>query len=272
MTEPTADSLLMGGGATFFTFAAKNSIGQFVTKPYGPQNPTKVAGTVASIGEPQQQTDYSSNALQTWPDGKPKLQFAITLDVDWNNTFDWQNPDAWQRVGPADANDTQRGVMIKQSSQLQGALRDAIKEAGASNLALGAYVVVEMTGEQASTKGNPQKIYAVTYQPPAQGVVMEQPQMQAAQQVPAQMQQAHSAQIAASVMPQNAPVAQPAQVQPQAVPQQVQPTAGAAPPAPSQNDPFEIGRKLLHEMKLSPEQVAATTGLTIEQVNQLPPF
>src|SRR5690606_22965775 len=89
-TENTPDQLLMGGGATFFTWAAKNQIGQYVTKPYGQTGRTRVAGYISRIGGVEQQSDFNTKALLTWPDGKPKQQFAITLDVDWQNTSDWK--------------------------------------------------------------------------------------------------------------------------------------------------------------------------------------
>lgn len=266
MTENTPDQLLMGGGASFFTWAAKNQLGQYVTKPYGQNGRTRVAGHIARIGTVEQQTDYNTRALLTWPDGKPKQQFAITLDVDWQNTSDWdlQN-NAWVQVGPKDADDRQRGVMIKQSSALQGALRDAVKQSGAEGLQLGAYLVVELTAEVPG-QGNPRKEFTVQYTAPAQNMMMGgQPQQQGpAQPQYAQPQQPYGQPVQQAPAP--APQQQYAQPQPQQAPvPQGQPQAQGP-------DPFAIAKRLLHELKLPPDQVAATTGLTVEQVQQIPPF
>lgn len=307
MTNPTSQDLLMGGGGAFFTWAAKNPLGQYVTKPYGQNGRTRVAGHLARIGDVIQQTDYSTGALQTWTDGKPKQQFAITLDVDWQNTNDWDLINGqWQQVGPKDADDKQRGIMIKQSSALQGTLRDAIKQSGASGLQLGAYIVIELVAEVPG-QGNPRKEFAVQYTPPAQGVAMGgQPQGQAPQQFqqpqygqPAAVTTTQPAQQYQQPAPAPQQYVQQGQPQPQYAPQgqpgpapqqyqqpaQQPPFQGAQPvggqpqqaPAPQQGapqaqDPVSVAKRLLHELKMPPEQVAAATGLTVEQVQQIPAF
>lgn len=303
MTDYTPDQLLMGGGAAFFTWAAKNQLGQYVTKPYGQNGRTRVAGYLAKIGGVEQQSDYNTRALLTWPDGKPKQQFAITLDVDWQNTSDWDLVNnQWQQVGPKDADDKQRGIMIKQSSALQGALRDGIKQAGADGLQLGAYIVIELVAEVPG-QGNPRKEFAVQYTAPAQGVAMGggQPVQQQGQvayaaqpgqvggptpmNAPQQYPQGPAPQFTPPTVPQQpqqyqqpAPQQYAAQ-QPQQAPapqqppfQGAQPTQGAPAPQPGQQNPFEVAKRLLHELKLPPEQVAVATGLTKEQVEQIPAF
>jgi hypothetical protein len=272
MTEPTAQDVLMGGGGRTISWADKDQMGRFITKPYG----TSYEGFVMQDGAnltPSQQTDYNTGALLTWNDGKPKLQIFIPIQTQL-------------REDPQD--DGKRTLVVKQSSALQAAIRDAVERAGAKGLQQGGYLKVTLTGEVPG-QGSPRKTFEAVYTPAAQGVVMgqgqgqaqpqqpaqpqyQQPQAPAPQQFQGQPQQPAQPQYQA---PQQAPAPQPQQFQQpqgQAVPQQFQAPApqqgGQAPAGPN---PVDIAKKLL-AMNLSPEQVAESTGLTVEQVKQIPPY
>lgn len=291
MTQPTSQDLLMGGGGKSWSWAVLNpQTNRYDDKPVG----TTVEGYISGpIGDPTQQTDIQSKALLTWPDGKPKLQIVIPLATQLREDAE---------------DDGNRGLFVKQSSPLQAAIRDAVKESGAQALSQGGYLKVTFVGTKpSSTVGNaPIKLFQAWYTPPAQGVVMDgsaqqpaqgyQPQApQQGQYAPAQPQPQYAPQQPAQGYQPQAPQqgqyapagAPPAQPQPQYAPQpptqppaqpQFQPPQAPAPQqapagAPQQGqNPFEVARKLLHEMKLPPEQVAAATGLTVEQVNQVPAF
>jgi hypothetical protein len=291
MTEPTAQDVLMGGGGRTISWADKDQMGRFITKPYG----TSYEGFVMQDGAnltPSQQTDYNTGALLTWNDGKPKLQIFIPIQTQL-------------REDPQD--DGKRTLVVKQSSALQAAIRDAVERAGAKGLQQGGYLKVTLTGEVPG-QGSPRKTFEAVYTPAAQGVVMGQGQTQGqpqqGQQVPQQPAQPQYQQPQAPApqqfqgQPQQP--AQPQYQQPQGqgpapqqfqapqqapAPQQFQPPAPQAQvpqqfqaPAPQQGgqapagpNPVDIAKKLL-AMNLSPEQVAESTGLTVEQVKQIPPY
>lgn len=275
MTGQAPDDLLMGGGATFFSTAAKNNIGQFVTKPYGQQGRTYISGWISSIGEVQQQTDYTTGALLTWTDGKPRQQFPIIIDVDWQNTLDWKlENNQWVQAGPTAADDTQRGIMIKQSSDLQGKLKDAIKSAGADGIRVGAYITVELVGEVPG-QGNPRKNHAVTYQPPApqqnavMGMEQGQPQppaptpggagapQQGYQQQPQAPQQAQQGYPPQEMHPQ-APAPMPQQPMQQAPAPAPMPQQGyqqpPAPQVPAQQPMQQQGGYVRQPQQMPPQQ------------------
>jgi hypothetical protein len=270
MTEPTAQDVLMGGGGRTISWADKDQMGRFITKPYG----TSYEGYVMQDGAnltPSQQTDYNTGALLTWNDGKPKLQIFIPVQTQL-------------REDPQD--DGKRTLVVKQSSALQAAIRDAVERSGAKGLQQGGYLKVTLTGEVPG-QGSPRKTFEAVYTPAAQGVVMGQGQGQAqqGQQVPQQPAQPQYQQPQASAPQQfQGQPQQPAQPQyqqpvpsqpapaPQGqVPQQFQAPAPQQGQAPAGPNPVDIAKKLL-AMNLSPEQVAESTGLTVEQVKQIPPY
>jgi hypothetical protein len=272
MTEPTAQDVLMGGGGRTISWADKDQMGRFITKPYG----TSYEGFVMQDGAnltPSQQTDYNTGALLTWNDGKPKLQIFIPIQTQL-------------REDPQD--DGKRTLVVKQSSALQAAIRDAVERAGAKGLQQGGYLKVTLTGEVPG-QGSPRKTFEAVYTPAAQGVVMGQGQGQVQPQQPAQPQyqqpqgqapapqqfqgQPAQPQYQQPVPPQPAPqqFQAPAPASQGQVPQQFQAPAPQQGQAPAGPNPVDIAKKLL-AMNLSPEQVAESTGLTVEQVKQIPPY
>lgn len=136
-TDPNA--LLMGGGKSF----SFDAIGD------------KVKGTIASF-EAGQQTDMDTDQPAFWPDGKPKMQVIVTLDTDLNE-------DA--------GDDGSRRIYLKGSKPdtSLGAVRNAVKAAGASGLEVGATLELAFIGEGEPTKKgwNKPKQYAARYTPPA---------------------------------------------------------------------------------------------------------
>lgn len=136
-TDPNA--LLMGGGKSF----SFETIGD------------KIAGTVVSA-EAAQQTDMDTGQPATWADGKPKMQVIVTLQTDLDEE-------------PGD--DGQRRVYLKGSkpNTSAGAVKAAIKAAGATGIEVGGKLQIAYTGDGEPTKRgwNAPKEYAAKYEPPA---------------------------------------------------------------------------------------------------------
>lgn len=136
-TDPNA--LLMGGGKSF----GFEAIGD------------KIAGTVVSA-EASQQTDMDTGQPATWPDGKPKMQVVVTLQTELDEE-------------PGD--DGQRRVYLKGSkpTSSMGAVKAAIKAAGASGIEVGGKLQIAYTGDGEPTKRgwNAPKQYAAKYEAPA---------------------------------------------------------------------------------------------------------
>jgi hypothetical protein len=272
MTQPTAQDILMGGGARMFSWALRNpQTGQYATKPYG----TTISGVISGEMSQAQQTDIDTQALQTWPDGKPKMQAIIPLQTDLREDAD---------------DDGARTLWVKQSSALQAAIKAAVVASGAKSLLPGGTLTVTLTGETPSSKAgmNPIKQFAAQYTPPAQNVVMggengqpaqgQVPPAQVAQGQPQYAQPAAQGQFppqtaavaqqptqAASVAQQ--PVGQSQYAQPAQVAQQVA-QAPPAQPAQAGPDPLAVARQLA-AMRVPAEQIVLATGLPLEQVQPL---
>lgn len=112
-------------------------------------------GPIVSL-DMQQQKDFTSGALLTWDDGKPKLQLRIVA------TTDTRDPER-------DDDDGQRAIYVK--GQMQQAIRDAIKTAGAQKIEVGGVLAVRYDGDgDPPKKGlNAPKLYRAKYEPPAPG-------------------------------------------------------------------------------------------------------
>src|SRR5881275_1389402 len=107
MSTPSADQLLMGGGAPSAKF---DRLGQ------------EVAGAVVAT-EVRQQTAFKTGEVLTWRDGSPRMMVVATLQTQ-------------QHDGPDD--DGLRRLFIKGKS-LTDAVRDAVRKAGAGGLELGGW-------------------------------------------------------------------------------------------------------------------------------------
>ena len=136
-TDPNA--LLMGGGKSF----SFETIGD------------KVSGVVVAA-EAAQQIDMDTDQPAVWPDGKPKMQVIVTLQTELD-----------EEAG----DDGQRRVYLKGSKPTtsMGAVKAAIKAAGASGIEVGGKLQLAYTGDGEPTKKgwNAPKQYAAKYEPPA---------------------------------------------------------------------------------------------------------
>lgn len=200
MSIDAANEFLMAGGAKSAKFEV---IG------------TTVTGTIASEPEVMQQTDFRTGEPKFWNDGKPRLQMRIILAT---SERDPSNPD----------DDGNRAIYIK--GQMQKAVRDAIRQAGAPGIAVGGTLAITYTGNGVADGGYPPKIYSAAYTPPtaaAANAFLNAP----APAAPAQPM--NQAQLAAAARANQAP-----------------PPAPAAAPAPA---------------GVSPEAIAALNALTPEQ-------
>lgn len=132
-TDPNA--FLMGGGAKSAKFDAEGD---------------KVVGTILDM-QVKQQTDIKDGTPLVWPDGNPKMQLVVTLQTDARDDDD---------------DDGQRTLYIK--GQMQRAVQDAVRKAGARGLAEGGRLGVKFVETAAPTQRgfNGAKQYAAQYEAP----------------------------------------------------------------------------------------------------------
>jgi hypothetical protein len=113
-----------------------------------------VTGRIIREPNVQQQRDYETGEVLTWPDGNPKIQLRVFLTTD-------------QRDG-ADPDDTgERALYVK--GAMQTAISRALLTAGAKKLDVGGILTVKYTGNgQPRQRGmHPPKVYSAQYVPPA---------------------------------------------------------------------------------------------------------
>lgn len=148
----TANDILMGGGVPSAKF---ENVGD------------SVAGSIDDEPQAAQQTDFTTGEPLTWPNGDPRMQVVVTLATD-------------QRDPGVKDDDGIRKLYIKGKS-MTGAVRDAIRKAGAKGLERGGQLTVTYTGDGvAERRGiNPPKLYTAAYAPPsvnAVNAVLAQPE------------------------------------------------------------------------------------------------
>jgi hypothetical protein len=109
------------------------------------------------IDEPRmtQQRDYTSGEAITYPDGNPAMQMVVAV----------------QAYPPNGDDDGGRAFYIK--GQMKQAVGEALRKHGAKTLSRGGRLWVKYVEDKPTTlkngrPGNPQKIYAAKYEPPAQ--------------------------------------------------------------------------------------------------------
>lgn len=141
MSTPSVDDFLQGG--TKVPTAKFTTVGD------------KVVGTVVSA-EVNQQRDFDTNELSTWPDGNPKMQLVVTLQTD---DRDPSIPD----------DDGLRRIYAKKPSSMLQAIGDAVKAQNSTLQRPGGRLAVAFTGEKPheNPRKNPIKQYAAAYEPPA---------------------------------------------------------------------------------------------------------
>ncbi len=147
MTAPAIEDFFAGG-----VTAAK-----FEDKAFG----TVIGGEIISDPRMQQQRDYTTGDPITYPDGNPAMQMVITVQA---------YPPGGQHPDGSD-DDGQRAFYIK--GQMRTAVGDALRKAGAKAPARGGKLWLRYERDEPVTlkngrPGNPQKIYAAKYEPPAQ--------------------------------------------------------------------------------------------------------
>ncbi|MFF7683126.1 hypothetical protein ACFZA2_10225 [Microbacterium sp. NPDC007973] len=186
-----------------------------------------VTGVVQSAPRERQQTKFGTQEPDFWPNGDPKMQILVDLKTD-------------QRV---DASDDGERTLYVASKNMKRAIGEAIRAAGASDIAPGGTLTVQYLGNDPASKNpaNPAKMYAATYTAPTSAFA-QQPAAAAAAPVAA---------------PQQPVAAQPAPAQQQYV-QPVAPAAVAQPQAPVQQS---VAVPAPHPSGLTDQQVSQVQQL-----------
>jgi hypothetical protein len=131
-----ANELLMGGGSKAARF---DGIGVTVT------------GRILDVTA-KQQTDFTTGEPKFWPNGDAMYQVLVRLQTEQHEDGD---------------DDGVRTLYVKGKS-LTGAVREAVRGAGAKGLEVGGTLTVTYTGDGVSEKRgiNPPKLYAAEYVKP----------------------------------------------------------------------------------------------------------
>ena len=140
-TLTDANSFLMAGGAKSAKF----------------ENPGDAVKGIVEAADVTQQTDLKTGAPKTWDNGDPMMQLVITLQTDLDDE--------------GDDDDGKRKLYLKGSKPETslGAVKGAIREAGAKGIEIGGELVLQYTGDgEATQRGfNPPKLYRAKYTAPA---------------------------------------------------------------------------------------------------------
>lgn len=122
-----------------------------------------IDGEIVAIGDQSQQPKFNKpGEYDFWPSGDPIMQIPVTWQTGLNEGPDENgNPD-----------DGRRTVFFTVSNKKGGrlaAMQDAIREAGASDLEVGAKAALKFVATDPESKNmdNPRKLYAARYAPPA---------------------------------------------------------------------------------------------------------
>jgi hypothetical protein len=143
-TAEQIEQFFQGGAA-----AAK-----FPDREYG----TVIGGEIVADPRMQQQRDYTTGDPITYQDGNPAMQMVIVVQT---SLHDPSIPE----------DDGQRAFYVK--GQMRQAIGEALKKAGATAPRRGGKLWLKYIEDKPTTlrngkPGNPQKIYAAKYEPPAQ--------------------------------------------------------------------------------------------------------
>lgn len=195
-----------------------------------------ITGTVSSAPIERQQTKFGTQEPDFWPNGDPKMQILVNL----------------QTTLREDGNDDGERTLYVASKNMKKAIADAMRAAGASDVAPGGTLTVTFVGNDPNSKNpaNPAKLYTAQYTPGASAFA------QPATPAPAGP--------AAVSPPVAAPAAAPAPAQP------VEPPfVPAAPAAPAQSFLNEQQVNQLTQLRAAgiPEATIVTAiGATPEQI------
>lgn len=144
-TDPNA--FLMGSGAPSARFEEPGA---------------SVTGRITEEPQVRQQTDFTTGKPLFWDNGDPRMQLVVTLGTDQRDT---SIPD----------DDGTRRVYVK--GQMQKAVAQAVRQAGAPGLQVGGTLTVTYTGDgEAKQRGmNPPKLYTAAYTAAAQTFLAADP-------------------------------------------------------------------------------------------------
>lgn len=210
-----------------------------------------VTGVVQSAPRERQQTKFGTQEPDFWPNGDPKMQILVDLKTD-------------QR---ADASDDGERTLYVASKNMKRAIGEAIRAAGASDIAPGGTLTVQYLGNDPASKNpaNPAKMYAATYTAPTSAFA-QQP-VAAAPVAQPQPQQPVAPPIAAQAPQQQyvQPAAPAAVAQPQTPVQQ--PVAASAPHPSGLTDQQVSQVQQLRGAGIPDAQIAAAIGATQQQLD-----
>lgn len=135
-----ANDLLMGGGIKSAAFPDQQ---------YG----HTVAGIIIRPPQVRQQTDFDTGKPKVFDNGDPMMQIVVQVQTDLRD--------------PADSTDDGvRAFYLK--GQVQAAVRDAVRTAGAKGLELGGHLAVRYIKDEPNSRGRgkDKKVYAARYTAP----------------------------------------------------------------------------------------------------------
>lgn len=132
-------------------FAGGVTAAKFEDRSYG----TVIGGEIVDDPRMQQQRDYESGEPMTYPDGNPAMQMVIVV----------------QAYQPSGDDDGRRAFYVK--GQMRQAIGEALRKQNVKAPARGGRLWLRYQEDKPTTlkngkPGNPQKIYAAKYEPPAQ--------------------------------------------------------------------------------------------------------
>lgn len=159
---------------------------------------SSVIGVITRPPKMADVTDPASGEVKRWPNGDAKQQVVIELQTELRESGE----DGGERT-------------LWAKGQMQTAIRDAVRTAGARGLEVGGILQVTLSGEK-PTNLNPQKLYSAAYWPPEGGFQVPaatpwEREAEAAPQPPRLPAQAPQVQVAArpvSTPPASAPPSQ----------------------------------------------------------------
>lgn len=236
-----------GNGARAIKFTDKDQYGNQTPVPLG----TSYTGVLRENPTIVDQLKFGTQEVDTYSDGNPKKQVRLTLENVMVSRPDL-NGGQWTDVRALntgeDGDDEDEGVRaLYVKDQMKQALADAAKAAGVRSYGIGTRVIVRFIDQKPSSKGNPQKIYA-----------LELSEIQPYVADATRQHEQQMAQAGAGGWAQTAP-ADPSQGVPQ-------PQVQGAPPVPAYAP--QIAQQQVHQAQ--PQQLP-NTGAQLPQVPQQAP-
>lgn len=136
-----ANDLLMGGGIKSAAFPDQQ---------YG----HTVAGAIVRPPQVRQQTDFDTGKPKHFDNGDPMMQIVVQVQTDLRDQADATD-------------DGVRAFYLK--GQMQAAVRDAVREAGAKGLEVGGHLAIRYVKDEPNSRGRgkDKKVYAARYTAPA---------------------------------------------------------------------------------------------------------